>query len=468
MPPIEVDKNTNYGSSLVSRIPPLENIGFNSADRPIYTGLLNNRMRMLRAVGLIGQQLELTVPNWAATVNAELLHLPPLVVVSSNRAAWIRNGINAGDTQLQSLEPPAYNSASDLRALTDLGNLGISPPLYAPSRIGANRNVYVVVNIAEYTVYKAQLAGTGITPVGWNFAKGATAQRNLAMVGFGATRFAAMEFCKTLRQQAAAAAGGVAPWNSAWMIDDNTVALTGFAGFAAVEAALGANACAGFHGGTAAEPQAANKAWAQGEIQAGRGQQAANLPPPILRGIVQQTALWNISYFDNNRLNFGPLFITSAEDLSITNYFNNAHIPYQFYNGIGVRKEDPAYDNGGGASRLNSGRQNLARWITTAESATPPVGPAPPPIEVQPANRTADGGLQTLSDFITTKVLPNAGAVRAQANDANMQARAKSQGVEQLTSGALNAGFVADDAIAATFQINGANGQQAVGRRNAP
>ena len=182
-----------------------------------------------------------------------------------------------------------------------------------------------------------------------------------------------------------------------------------------------------------------------GRDQAGRGQQAANLPPPILRGIVQQTALWNISYFDNNRLNFGPLFITSAEDLSITNYFNNAHIPYQFYNGIGVRKEDPAYDNGGGASRLNSGRQNLARWITTAESATPPVGPAPPPIEVQPANRTADGGLQTLSDFITTKVLPNAGAVRAQANDANMQARAKSQGVEQLTSGALNAGFVADE-----------------------
>ena len=301
--------------------------------------------------------------------------------------------------------------------------------------------------------------------MGWNFAKGVSAQRNLRMVGFGATRFAAMEFCKTLRRQAAAA-GGAAPWNSAWIIDDNTVALTNFAGFAAAEAVLGANACAGFRGGTLAQPPAVNKAWARAEIQQGRGQQAANLPPSIPPGIVQQTGLWNINYFDNNHLNFGPLFITSAEDLSITNYFNNAGIPYQFYNGIGVVKEDPTYDNGGSAKKLNKDRQDLARWLTTAESATPPACPAPPPIQVQPVN-AADGGPQTLSNFITTRALPNAPAVAAQANNANMQAQAKSQGVEQLTCGALNAGFVAAAAIAGTFQINGAN-QQVVQMRNRP
>lgn len=465
---ITTDRNTLYGPPLVNqKYSPLLAPAFNNVDRPIYTGLLNNRMRMLRAGGLIGQQLELTVPNWPATIAAEAGHEPPLVVVSSNRAAWIRDGIDAGNTQLASLGIPAYLSASDLRALTDLNNnLGISPPLYAPSRIGANRNVYVVVNIAEYTRYKAQLAGTGITPVGWNFAKGVSAQRNMRMVGFGATRFAAMEFCKTLRQQAAAAAGGAAPWNSAWIIDDNVVALSNFAGFAAVQGVLGGNACAGFHGGTVAQTPAADRAWALAQIAAGHGQQAAALPASAPPGIVQQIALWNIDYFDNNHLNFGPSFITSAEDLSITNYFNNAGIPYQFYNGIGVVKEDPAYDNGGGAAALNKNRQDLARWITAAESATPSAGTPPPPIQVQPAN-PADGGVQTLGNFITTRVLPNAPAVAAQANNANMQAQAKSQGVEQLTSGALNAGFVNPAAIAATFRINGA-GQQPVQRRNRP
>src|SRR5580692_2066691 len=406
--PITTNKNTLYGPPLVNqKYSPLLAPVFNNVDRLIYTGLLNNRMRMLRAGGLIGQQLELTVPSWIATIAAENGREPPLVVVSSNRAAWIRDGIDAGNTQLAVLGLPAYLSASDLRALTDLSNKGISPPLYAPSRIGANRNVYVVVNIAEYTLYKEKLAGTGITPVGWNFAKAVSAQRNMRMVGFGATRFAAMEFCKTLRQQATPA-GGAAPWNSAWIIDDNVVALSGFAGFAAVEAALGANACAGFRGGTLAQPPAADRAWALTQIANGRGQQAANLPAPAAAGIVQQIALWNVNYFDINRLNFGPLFITSAEDTSIASYFNRAGIPYQFYGGIGVVKEDPTHDNGPGAVILNTNRQDLARWITAAEGAIPAVAaPPPPPINVQPVDR-ADGGAQTLSTFITTRVLPNA------------------------------------------------------------
>lgn len=457
---ITTDKNTNYGPPLVNqKYAPLLAPVFNGVDQPIYTGMLNNRMAMLRAIGLIGQQLRLAVPNWGVATAAEAGHLPPLVVVSSNRAQWIRRGIDAGVTQLANLGIAAYNSASDLRALTDLNNnLGISPPLYAPSRIGANRNVYVVVQMAEYPFYKATLAGSGVTPVGWEFQKGGGARRNLNMLGFGATRFAAMQFCKTLRAQAAAAAGGAAPWNSAWLIDDNTVALTNFAGFAAVEAALGGNACAGLRGGTLAQAPAANKAWARAELQAGRGQQVANLPPSVPPGIVQQTALWNINYFENNHLNFGPLYITSAEDLSITNYFNNAGINYQFYNGIGVVKEDPSYDNRAGAQKVNKGRQDLAAWITAAESANPPAGVAPPPINVQPVNG-ADGGVQTLGQFIVNRVLPNAAAVAAQRNNANTQVQAKCQGVEQLTCGALNAGFVAAAAVTGTFQINGAAAQ---------
>jgi hypothetical protein len=485
---ITTDKNTNYGPPLVNqKYAPLASITFANADRPIYTGMLNNRMTMLRSAGLIGQQLEITVPNWNNVVAAEAGHLPPLVVISSNRAAWIVKGFTIADAQLASYNIAAFTNASDLRALTDLNNSldahaaqYASPPLYTPSRIGANRNVYIVVNIAEYSTYKRALAdyratltplqqaAFNVTPVGWNFAKRAGARRNLAMVGFGATRFAAMQFCKSLRRAAAAAApGGVAPWNSAWLIDDNTVAMTNFAGFAAVEGALGARACAGFRGGTSALAASENKTWARAELQAGRGTQAGALPASAPPGIIQQTALWNIQYFDTNFLNFGPLYITSAEDLSITNYFNNAAIPYLYYDGIGVRKEDPTYDNKVGAQKVNRARQELASWVTAAESTDPPNQTAPPPINVQPVNG-ADGGQQTLSLFITNRVLPNASdAIRALRDNVATQAQAKCQGVEQLTCGALNVGYVDNAAVLATFKINGLN-QQVVQTRNVP
>jgi hypothetical protein len=456
---ITTDKNINYGPPLVNqKYAPLLAPVINVAGQPIFTGLLNNRMAMLNAAGLIGQALKLaTTPSWAAITAAEAGHLPPLVVVSSNRAQWIRRGIDAGLAQAGLLGIAAFNNASDLRALTDWGHAGISPPLYAPSRIGANRNVYVVVHMAEYAFYKATLAGSGVTPVGWEFQKGVGARRILNMVGFGATRFAAMQFCKTLRERAAAAAGGVAPWNSAWLIDDNTVALTNFAGFAAVEAALGANAAAGFRGGTLAETPATNRAWATAEVNAGRGQQAGALPASVPPGIIQQTALWNVDFFALNFLNFGPLFISSAEDLSITNHFNNAGINYQFYNGIGVVKEDPTYDNRVGAQKVNKARQDLTAWVTAAESANPPPTPGtvpPPPIDVQPV-APADGGVQLLSAFITGRVLPNAAAMAAQRNNVNVQAQAKCQAVEQLTCGAINGGFVGAAAIAATFDVGG-------------
>jgi hypothetical protein len=467
---IVTNKNRAYGPpNVTDKYAPLAGPAYDIADRPIYTGLLNNRMAVLRHTGLIGERLQLTVPNWANTVTSEAGHLPPLVVVSSNRARWIRSGIDASVAELAlNRGLAAFNGVSDLRAVLDRHSSHMSPPLYAPNRIGANRNVYVVVNIAEYKFYKTQLAGTGITPVGWNFAKTSTAQRDLSMLGFGATRFAAMEFCKTLRRQAATAAGSVAPWNSAWIIDDNTVALGNFAGFAAVEAALGGRACAGFHGSTSADPQVDTQDWATREIAAGRGLgPALALPVPLARGIVQQTALWNIDYFDTNHLNFGPLYITSAEDLSIAKHFDNAAIPYLFYNGINVIKEIPAQDDGHPAAKVNKGRQALARLVTAAESATPPIGTPPPPVHVQPAE-LVDGGVQTLSDFIVNRVLPNASeTIRAQAGNADTQAQAKCQAVEQLTCGALGHGFVNNAAIAATFQINGA-AQQVVERRDLP
>jgi hypothetical protein len=463
--PITTDKNTQYGPPLVSqKYAPLLDPQFAVGDRAVYTALITNRAANLRAANRLGRDLTLATPNWTNVVAAEAAHLPPLVVISSNRSGWIAAGIAAAQTQLDYLRIAAFPNASDLRALGANDQQAQSPPIYIPTRIGANRNVYIVVNMLEYTTYKTALFALGITPVGYEFDSSGGGPRGVSLVGFGASRFAAMEFCKLLRQLAAAAAGGNAPWNYAWLVDDNVVALTNFAGFAAAEAALqGTEVCAGVHGGTKAESFLTNRDWARREVTAGRGGQAAALPASNPPGIVQQIALWNVQYLDTNHLNFGPIYVTSAEDLSITNYFDIRRIPYRYYKGIGVRKEDTAYDNGDGGTALNNARKGIAGFVTRCESKAGAL-PAPPPTMIQPVDH-ADGGVQNLSDFIVNRVLPNAAPLQAQAGNANVQNTAKCQAVEQIVCGAIEAGFVDVAGYNASFKING-NNAQVVNRRD--
>ena len=463
--PITTDKNTGYGPPLVtSKYSPLLNIQFQPADQVVYTALITNRTGNLRAANRFGRPLTLATPNWQTAVLAEAGHLPPLIVISSNRSAWIAGGIEAARLQLNYLGINAFPNASDLRALEAYNGQVQSPPIYTPARVGLNRNVYVVVHMTEYMTYKRALLAHGITPVGYEFDSSGGGPRGLRLVGFGASRFAAMEFGKVLRQRAAALAGGNAPWNYAWLVDDNVVALTNFPGFAAAEAALQpAQPCAAFRGGTQADSFLTNSTWARDEVQAGRGGQAAALPPNFApANIIQQMSLWNVAYFDQNFLNFGPIYIASAEDRSITSYFNAQNTPYCYYTGIGVRKEETTYDNGSAGLKLNRTRQTIAGFVTSAESANPP-GIAPPPTWIQPV-QVADGGVQNLSAFIVNRVLPNANdLIQAQAGDVAVQNTAKCQAVEQIVTGAIAAGFVG--APVASFRINGLN-QQAVSTRD--
>jgi hypothetical protein len=458
---IPTDKNTLYGGTLVNqKYKPLHNVGYQNADRPIYTGLLTNRAKMLRSSGLLGKGLRLAMPSWQAAIHAEAGNLPPpLVVVSSNRATWIKAGIDAGNSQREALEPPLAD-ASDLRALTALAGQTVSPPLYAPWRAGANRNVYVVVHMDEYTLYKETLSGTGITPVGWRFVEGVSPQ-SVRLVGFGAARFAAMEFCKWLRRQAKA------PWSLAWLIDDNVVALGKFPGFTVTEAAVGANVvCAGFQGATEAQPRAAIGAWAWQEVNAGRNVTPPALPASQRQGIVQQAALWNVAYLDAQHLNFGPAFIASAEDLSLASYFDKEKIAYLFYKGVKVYKECPAADDQAGAQIVNDARRALAAWVAAEEAADPAdEAPPPPPVEVEPADRK-DGDVQKLATFIVERVLPNS-PMKDQSGDLVVQSTAKCRAVEQLVSGAIGEGYADPAAMQGTFQINGAS-TQVVEQVNAP
>lgn len=474
---IGVDRSGNYGGTLVNqKYKPFGNINQHDADGPIYNGMLENRWRMLNASGLLPQPLRLAVPNWGLMLASEVDKNPPLVVVSTNRSSWIKKGIDACEERRKEIPHGRFENPSDLRALTWENVVEPSPPIYCPSRLGnaGARNIYMVVHMAEYSQYKRVLARTGITVVGWEFRLPMVnrAPRRAWVSGFGASRYAAIEFCKHLRSSAPTV-GGQPPWDYAWLMDDNVIALPQFAGYRAVEAALRANAdliCAGFSGCSGLETRTAMRTWATGQIDGGWGRQAAALPPSVTPGVLQQTVLWNIRLLTNEHLNFGPAYLASAEDVSLGKYFERQETPYLYYASITVQKEQPTDDGGVASAKIRAAREILTTWITDAESVTPPTAP-PPPIEVQPT-RTGDGGVQTLSNFVVQRVLPNS-QKRDSAGDVNVQNIAKSQAVEQLTCNAIplwtdppetspptpSEPYIADATLDHTFKINGVNAQ---------
>jgi len=453
------------------------------ADAPIYSGLLVNRRQLLADRGMLAGPLSLAVADWPTCIAAEGGHNPPLVVISSNRSAWIARGIANGQLKASTLADGEFTGVTDFRAL-DLADLRrnnapvtVSPPIYAPERLGpaANRNVYVVVHMIEYKTYQEALEPLGITVVGFNFKKPGNDSK-VRVSGFGASRYAAISFCKELRAQVMQA--GAEHWDYAWLLDDNVVALTAFPGLAVVEAALTAanvaavaarrepNVAAGFEGGTAAA--AFNAIAALGRQQVGVAPPALAAPNQV-PGILQQAVLWNIDFMSVHNLNFGFGYVTSGEDVSFGNHCisnranaERAPIPYLWYGGISVRKE-LAFDDGTAASTsFAEMRRDLVRSIVKAESRTPdPVVAAPPPVMVQAEGQAA----KTVQALVIHDVLS-----QQQAQNLDTRKKASSQAVEQLTCGALGRTefyYVSDAARAATFSTAG-NNAIAIERRSVP
>lgn len=466
-PVISAYRNSAYGPPLVNqKYAPLEDIVFTGADTDTCDAFLTRRWQLLAGMGLLPQPLHLIVPKWSTVTEAEDGTKPPLVVISTNRSNWIKKGIEAGNVQLTNVKLKQFVSASDLRALTALTGQTQSPPIYAPARIGDpdERKVYVVVHAAEYDTYKTNLAGTGITVVGWSFQP--PRRRSIPLCGFGASRYAAIEFCKYLRTQAGE------PWDYAWLFDDNVVALGPFAGYQKVEDAMAAGgktrACAGFHGGTVTLPPSEIRAWADKEVKAGRGKQTSKLEVSKPPGLIQQASLWNIAYLTENKLNFGPIFIQSGEDVSIGNYFDVEETPYLYYEGVTIRKEDVTNDNSEGAKAVKKAREKLTAVITKMErlEAGAPFITPPPPIKIKPLIKTDDpvndDEEQTMARFVSKSVLPHASDdIQARATEPATRNTAWCQATEQTICKAIKLGWVSDAAQNQTFKING-DGTQAI------
>lgn len=467
---IGTDRNTAYGSSEVTnKYSPLRSIVFHSSDQASYNFLMLNRWRLLNSAAILPQPLHLTVSNWTSTITDEAGKNPPLLVISSNRSEWIKAGLTAAGTQ------PAYENASDLRALTFDNSYGASPPIYSPRRLGNGgaRNVYIVVHQYEYETYQKNLADLGVKVVGWTFrVPGSSAAR---LTGFGASRFAAIEFCKELRRARAALDGGRAPWNYAWLLDDNVVALSKFPGYRAVENAMTErHVCAGFTGCTILLTLDGSKSWAQKEDEAGRGHQATALPGSETPNLVQQAALWNIDYLTTQKLNFGPAFVLAGEDVSLSAYFNKFKTPYFFYKDIDVIKQQASADDSAGSESVKRAREHLSGWFAESESSEPTPAPTPPPppppIKVQ-GTRGGESAVQTIANYIVKYVLPGCGKASEIRKDSVVNT-AKCQAAEQIMSGAIDAKgvTVSTEALESTFRFNGnaATSAQAIVRFDKP
>lgn len=437
-----VTPNTSYatGATVSTKYNPFDarELRLASTDKALYGKMLTNRTALLKSMNLMPRTLKLMCLKWEDLEKAETEKKPPLVIISSNRSDWIKQGVAAADAELKKRGLTTFNGVSDFRALTATNKQTVSPPIYCPKRLGANpqRSVFIVVHLSEYEKYAKALAGSGMNIIGWDFER---PKDEKPFVGFGASRFAAIEFCKSLRAKVAVR-GKV--WDYAWLIDDNVVALEYFAGLESVEAALPAEkVCAAFKGANAPYTFAAMKAWAPTAPGP-----PSKLPVSLSRGVLQQVGLWNIKLLADQFLNFPPIYLTSAEDISLNRYFNYKGIQYLYYDQIVVDKEVATVDTDGGGD-VNASRQYYAALFAKAESGLPqakPVPPAPPPVNVE--YKTA---AKTVVKFVNTDLLANKAET--------LQNTAACQGIEQITKSAMAAGsaYIDEAALTTTFKING-------------
>jgi hypothetical protein len=425
-------------------------LGTTEEDKALYSKILTNRFDLLKNLSLLPQTLHFATTDWAQTQKAEEGNKPPLIIISSNRSAWIKSGIAAADAELATKENwKSFNSVSDFRALYATAGQKVSPPIYCPKRIGAAslpRSVFVVVHMSEYQTYNTALAGSGITVVGWEFAKAIKESPSLA--GFGASRFAAVQFCKTLRETVKNKV-----WDYAWFFDDNVVALTNFPGFEVAEAEIAKvtdKVCIGFKGADFAYPFSDIPPWAK-TLPA---EPPKNLPAPKNQGILQQVGLWNIKYLATNGLNFPPVFVTSAEDISLNRYFNLQKIKYTIYLDITVEKEVASLD-GKSAETVNTARDYYAKVLGAAESAAAAKDAKPPP----PVNVNYQGKDYTVDAFIVDQFVDAFIGKHQPPITPEKLFTARCQAAEQISKTAIPIKLIADNALNTTFKINGSDPQ---------
>src|SRR5688572_20085061 len=100
--PIPVQNNTSYGGVLVNQKYAPFAVNALAIDNDLqnaYQALFQGRIDLLNGQGLMPRQLNLYAADWQAVRDAEAAQasLPPIVVISSNRSAWIAAGYDTAE-----------------------------------------------------------------------------------------------------------------------------------------------------------------------------------------------------------------------------------------------------------------------------------------------------------------------------------------------------------------------------------
>jgi hypothetical protein len=165
----KVNPNTEYatGATVNTKYNPFDakTLQLQSTDKALYGKMLTNRADLLRKLNPDAADAPADDGRLGSYEKAEVGKQTRLVVISSNRSNWIKQGIAAADAELKKRNLTSFQSVSDFRALTATNGQTVSPPILLPKATWADprRNVYVVVHVSEYDKYEAALAGSGIT-----------------------------------------------------------------------------------------------------------------------------------------------------------------------------------------------------------------------------------------------------------------------------------------------------------------
>jgi hypothetical protein len=390
---LNAQNNGQYGGNLVNqKYAPLLGIQLAQVDNAYYRALFTNRQQVFTGINAYPPN----VLEFYGTLPAVAAH-PPMVIASSGRAAWMR-GILDDAAQYADFNNGYLDQNTFLAA-------GIVP-WYAPERSG-NRRVYVVVHWSEYDYYEAQI-GNGRYPDVFVAAYRFTATRPaLDLVGFGASRYAALQLMIHRG------------YARAWAVDDNVINVNGFPATPAPVEALMTNVPPvwgiGFNGATSnctAQDVNADTTFAAGAI-------ALNAA-----GLLQQVVLWNLDLLRPAHVNYSPLFVASNEDVGFSNYLIASARPTSVITACTVVKIEPAADGADnlGFTRDLPKRRNRVLQILNGIEYDIAINPG--------------AGQVTLGTFITATVLP--GAQQPQSAAMVSQARA----IEQVMAAAVRRNWI--------------------------
>ena len=305
--------NENYGGNLVNqKYWPLDGIML-EGERADYVRLFNARIDVLTTAAAYPPQ-PLNLYYRVAEVDSRVV---PMVVISSNRGAWMKqlllNAVKAntnGDFANGYLSPRTF---------------AVGPvPLVRAATHGTQTALYVVVHWSEYSFYKKQLKalqGYDIFVVAFRFE---SAVPDFDIVGLGACRYAALQFLVHLG------------YHRAWVVDDNVVNINGFPEtLAPVEAHMPLGSPIWGVGFTGTTSNIVEQDLDNGTVTfQAVPYNFANTKPAFL----QQVVLWNVDKFSDYNLNFCPLFVTSNEDIAFCNFLLRNHFDHRRINSLSVIK----------------------------------------------------------------------------------------------------------------------------------